>query len=109
MGNKIEGKVAFITEGVSVIGLSTAKRFVEGAYVFIIGLHKKELDSALSEIGSKNVVGIEGDVSNIGDLDKLYNAVKDQKRPARYSICKCGYYTICPIGRNFRTALLQFN
>ena len=110
MGNKLEGKVAVITGGGSGIGLATAKRFVsEGAYVFIIDLHKKELDSALSEIGSKNVVGIEGDVSNIGDLDKLYNAVKDQKRPARYSIRKCGYYTICPIGRNFRTALLQFN
>jgi NAD(P)-dependent dehydrogenase (short-subunit alcohol dehydrogenase family) len=46
--------------------LATAKRFVsEGAYVFIIDLHKKELDSALSN-RFKNVVGIEGDVSNIG-------------------------------------------
>jgi NAD(P)-dependent dehydrogenase (short-subunit alcohol dehydrogenase family) len=80
MGNKLEGKVAVITGGGSGIGFATAKRFVlEGAYVFIIDLQKKELDYALSEIGSKNVVGIEGDVSNLADLDKLYNAVKDQK------------------------------
>lgn len=80
MGNKLEGKVTVITGGGSGIGLATAKRFLsEGAYVFIIDLHKKELDSALSEIGSKNVVGIEGDVSNIRDLGKLYSAVKDQK------------------------------
>jgi NAD(P)-dependent dehydrogenase (short-subunit alcohol dehydrogenase family) len=52
MGNKLEGKVAVITGGGSGIGLATAKRFLsEGAYVFIIDLYKKELDSALSEIG----------------------------------------------------------
>ena len=80
MGNKLEGKIAVITGATSGIGLATAKRFVlEGANVFIIDLQKKELDYALSEIGSKNVVGIEGDVSNLADLDKLYNAMKDQK------------------------------
>ncbi|MGA9150223.1 MAG: hypothetical protein WBZ36_06580, partial [Candidatus Nitrosopolaris sp.] len=47
-------------------------------YVFIIDRHKEELDLALSEIG-KNVEGIEGDVSNLLDLDKLYNIVKVQK------------------------------
>jgi NAD(P)-dependent dehydrogenase (short-subunit alcohol dehydrogenase family) len=80
MENKLEGKIAVITGGGSGIGLATAKRFVsEEAYVFIIDLHKKELDSALSEISSKNVVGIEGDVSNTGDLDKLYNTVREHK------------------------------
>ncbi len=81
--SKLEGKVAVVTGGGSGIGLATAKRFVsEGAHVFILDRNKKELDSALSEIGSKNVVGVEGDVSNIGDLDKLYSAVKDQKGTA---------------------------
>jgi NAD(P)-dependent dehydrogenase (short-subunit alcohol dehydrogenase family) len=79
MGNKLEGKIAVITGGNSGIGLATAKRFVsEGAYVFISGRRQKELDLALSEIG-KNVIGIQGDVSNLADLDRLYNTVKDQK------------------------------
>jgi NAD(P)-dependent dehydrogenase (short-subunit alcohol dehydrogenase family) len=73
MGNKLEGKIAVITGGNSGIGLATAKRFVsEGAYVFITGRRQKELDVALSEIG-KNIVGIQGDVSNLEDLDRLYN------------------------------------
>ena len=79
MGNKLEGKIAVITGGNSGIGLATAKRFVsEGAYVFITGRRQKELDAALSEIG-KNAIGIQGDVSNLTDLDKLYNTVKDKK------------------------------
>jgi NAD(P)-dependent dehydrogenase (short-subunit alcohol dehydrogenase family) len=99
MGNKLEGKVAVITGGGSGIGLATAKRFVsEGAYVFIIDLHKKELDSALSEIGSKNVVGIEGDVSNIGDLDKLYSAVKDQKDQLDILFANAGIIRYAPLG-----------
>jgi NAD(P)-dependent dehydrogenase (short-subunit alcohol dehydrogenase family) len=79
MGNKLEGKIAVITGGNSGIGLATAKRFVsEGAYVFITGRRQKEIDAAVSEIG-KNVMGIQGDVSNLTDLDRLYNTVKDQK------------------------------
>lgn len=79
MGNKLEGKIAVITGGNSGIGLATAKRFVsEGAYVFITGRRQKELDAAVSEIG-KNAIGIQGDVSNLIDLDKLYNTVKDKK------------------------------
>jgi NAD(P)-dependent dehydrogenase (short-subunit alcohol dehydrogenase family) len=77
----LKEKVAVVIGGGSGIGLATAKRFVsEGAHVFILGRNKKELDLALSEIGSKNVVvGIDGDVSNLADLEKLYNAVKEQK------------------------------
>ncbi len=106
MGNKLEGKIAVITGGASGIGLATAKRFVlEGAYVFIFDRNKKELELALSEIG-KNVVGVEGDVSNIADLDRLYEIVKDQKkRSCRHCICKCRYNTICSIGENFRGRL----
>jgi NAD(P)-dependent dehydrogenase (short-subunit alcohol dehydrogenase family) len=79
MGNKLKGKIAVITGGNSGIGLATAKRFVsEGAYVFITGRRQNELDTAISEIG-KNIIGIKGDVSNLADLDRLYNTVKDKK------------------------------
>ena len=68
---KLEGKVAVITGGNSGIGLVTAKKFVEeDAYVFITGRRQSELDIAVKQIG-KNVTGVQGDVSNLADLDKL--------------------------------------
>src|SRR3979490_3240075 len=73
---KLEGKTALITGGNSGIGLATAKRFVnEGAYVFITGRREPELATAVTEIG-KNVTGVQGDVSNLGDLDRLFAQIK---------------------------------
>ncbi len=77
--NALQGKVAVITGGNSGIGLATAKRFVEeGAYVFITGRRQAELDKAAAEIG-KNVTAIQGDVSNLDDLDRLFNTVEKSK------------------------------
>ena len=96
--NKLEGKIAVITGGNSGIGLATAKRFVsEGAYVFITGRRQKELDVALSEIG-KNVVGIQGDVSNLEDLDRLYNTVKDRKGHLDILFANAGIAQFAPLG-----------
>ena len=63
----------------SGIGLATAQRFVdEGAHVFITGRRQKELDQAVTQIG-KSVTGVQGDVSKLDDLDRLYDKVKEQK------------------------------
>ena len=98
MGNKLEGKIAIITGGNSGIGLATAKRFVsEGAYVFITGRRQKEIDAAVSEIG-KNVMGIQGDVSNLADLDRLYNTVKDQKGHLDILFANAGIAQFAPLG-----------
>ena len=76
---KLEGKVAVITGGNSGIGLATAQRFVhEGAYVFITGRRQNELDAAVKQVG-KNVTAVQGDVSNLADLDQLYDTVKHEK------------------------------
>ena len=73
--DKLQGKVAVITGGSSGIGLAAAKLFVaEGAYVFITGRRQKELDEAVRAIGG-NVTGIHGDVTNLDDLDRLYESV----------------------------------
>jgi NAD(P)-dependent dehydrogenase (short-subunit alcohol dehydrogenase family) len=75
----LDGKIAVITGGSSGLGLATAQRFVtEGAYVFITGRRERELNAAVKEIG-KNVTSVQGDVSNLSDLDKLYATVKQQK------------------------------
>jgi len=77
--SKLEGKIALITGGNSGIGLATAKRFVsEGAYVFVTGRRDAALAGAVKEIG-KNVTGVQGDVSNVGDLDRLFAQVKREK------------------------------
>ena len=76
---KLEGKIALITGGNSGIGLATAKQFVnEGAYVFITGRREAELAAAKKEIG-KNVTAIQGDVSNLDDLDRLFAQIKKEK------------------------------
>ena len=72
---KLAGKVALVTGGNSGIGLTTAKHFVaEGAYVFITGRRQAELDAAVNAIG-KNVTGIQSDVSNLADLDRLFATI----------------------------------
>jgi NAD(P)-dependent dehydrogenase (short-subunit alcohol dehydrogenase family) len=77
--NRFGEKVALVTGGTSGIGLATAKRFVsEGAYVFISGRRQKELDAALKEIG-QNVTAVQGDVSRLADLDRLFAHVKKEK------------------------------
>jgi NAD(P)-dependent dehydrogenase (short-subunit alcohol dehydrogenase family) len=79
MNRKLEGKIALITGGSSGIGLATAKQFVnEGAYVFITGRRDRELAAAAKEIG-KNVTGVQGDVSNLDDLDRLFAQIKREK------------------------------
>ena len=77
--NKLEGKMALITGGNSGIGFATAKQFVkEGAYVFITGRREPELAAAVKEIG-RNVTGVQGDVANLGDLDRLFAQIKREK------------------------------
>jgi NAD(P)-dependent dehydrogenase (short-subunit alcohol dehydrogenase family) len=76
---KLEGKIALVTGGNSGIGLAAAKQFVnEGAYVFITGRRDAELAAAVKEIG-KGVTGVQGDVSDLGDLDRLFAQIKREK------------------------------
>src|SRR5580698_10840726 len=76
---KLDGKIALITGGNSGIGLATAKRFVkEGAYVFITGRAQAKLDEAVKQVGS-NVTGVQGDVGNLADLDRLFDQIKREK------------------------------
>jgi NAD(P)-dependent dehydrogenase (short-subunit alcohol dehydrogenase family) len=77
---KLQGKVTVITGGTAGIGLAAAKLFVkEGAYVFITGRRQKELDEAVKTIGS-NVTGVQGDITKLTDLDRLYETVATKGR-----------------------------
>ncbi|MGE5446538.1 MAG: glucose 1-dehydrogenase [Ignavibacteriales bacterium] len=98
MTQKLAGKVAVITGGNSGIGFATAKLFAaEGAYVFITGRRQGELDAAVKEIG-KNVTGVQGDVSNLADLDRLYATVKQQKGRIDILFANAGVAEFAPLG-----------
>ena len=95
---KLEGKIAVITGGSSGIGLATALRFVdEGAYVFITGRRQNELDAAVKQIG-KNAIGVQGDVSNLADLDRLYAEVKKQHARIDVLFANAGVGQFSPLG-----------
>jgi len=77
--SRLKNKVAVITGGTSGMGLATARRFVEeGAFVYITGRRQTELDKAVSLIG-RSVAAVQGDVSNLADLDRLYAKVAREK------------------------------
>src|SRR6187200_2995632 len=99
---KFEGKVAIITGGSSGIGLATAQRFAseDGAYVFITGRRQSELDAAVKQIGknNNNVTGVQGDVSNLADLDRLYATVKEQKGRIDILFANAGVAELAPLG-----------
>jgi NAD(P)-dependent dehydrogenase (short-subunit alcohol dehydrogenase family) len=96
---KLDGKIALITGGNSGIGLATAKRFVaEGAYVFITGRRKAELEAAVKEIGD-NAAGVAGDVSNLADLDRLFARITDEKGRLDVLFANAGIAKYAILGR----------
>src|SRR5713226_8091093 len=94
---RLSGKVAVITGGNSGIGLATAKRFVEeGAHVVITGRRKKELDEAAAQIG-KNVTAVQGDVSRLEDLDRLYATVREKHGHIDVLFANAGWGEVAPL------------
>ena len=97
--NKLKGKIALITGGNSGIGLATAKQFVnEGAYVFITGRRDPELAAAVKEIG-RNVTGVQGDVTSLVDLDRLFAQIKREKGRLDIVFANAGIAKYAPFGK----------
>jgi NAD(P)-dependent dehydrogenase (short-subunit alcohol dehydrogenase family) len=95
---RLEGKTAVITGGTSGIGLASAKRFVEeGAFVFISGRRRAELDAAVEALGGR-AKGVQGDVSKGDDLDRLFGAVKADKGQIDVLFANAGLGNLAPLG-----------
>ena len=95
---KLEGKISVVTGGTSGIGLATAKLFAaEGAYVFVTGRRKAELDAAVAAIGA-NASGVQADSSMLADLDRLFATVKSQKGRIDVLFANAGGGTMLPLG-----------
>jgi NAD(P)-dependent dehydrogenase (short-subunit alcohol dehydrogenase family) len=98
MTRKLEGKVAVVTGGTTGIGLGVAKRFAaEGARVFITGRRQAELDAAVKDIGP-SATGVRSDVSNLADLDRLYDEVQQKASHIDIVFANAGGGTFAPIG-----------
>ncbi|APR86012.1 3-oxoacyl-[acyl-carrier protein] reductase [Minicystis rosea] len=73
---RFKDKVVVVTGGSDGIGLATAKAFAaEGAKVYVTGRRQERLDEAVDEIGG-DTVGIQGDVGNLADLDRLFERIQ---------------------------------
>src|SRR5579864_2277930 len=99
MADKFAGKVAVITGGSTGMGLATAMRFIQEGmdHVFITGRRQDALDRAVEQIG-KNVTAVQGDVANLTDLDRLYEAVRRKNRKIGVIFANAGIAQLAPFG-----------
>jgi NAD(P)-dependent dehydrogenase (short-subunit alcohol dehydrogenase family) len=95
---RLEGKTAVITGASSGIGLASAKRFAaEGAQVVITGGRQQELDQAVKTIGG-DVLAIQGDISNLSDLERLFDTVKSARGRIDVLFANAGLGALEPLG-----------
>jgi len=96
---RLEGKIAVITGANSGIGLASAKRFVaEGAHVYITGRRREELDKAVQAIGA-GVTAVQGDVSHLDDLDRLFSKVRSDRGRIDVLFANAGLGAREPLGK----------
>jgi NAD(P)-dependent dehydrogenase (short-subunit alcohol dehydrogenase family) len=89
--SQLKGKIAVVTGGSSGIGVATAQRFVrEGAFVYITGRRQKELDMAAALVGH-DVATVRGDVQDAGDLDRLYETIRQEKGRIDVLVANSGF------------------
>lgn len=98
MANRFQDKVVVVTGGTSGIGLATAKAFAaEGASVFVTGRRRDALDAAVKAIGGR-VTGVRGDMAQLSDIDRLYDAVQQQHAQIDVVFANAGGGEMAPLG-----------
>ncbi|MGE8125887.1 SDR family NAD(P)-dependent oxidoreductase [Methylobacterium sp. NPDC080182] len=98
MTGRFQDKVVVVTGGTSGIGLATAQAFVaEGASVFITGRRQEALDAAVKRIGGR-ITGVRGDMANLADIDRLYDAVQQKHAQIDVVFANAGGGSFAPLG-----------
>jgi len=95
---QLDNKIALVTGGSTGIGFGVARRFAaEGATVYLTGRRKTELDAAVETIG-KNAIGVQNDVSNLDDLDRLYAAIEERSGRLDIVVANAGVGEVARLG-----------
>ena len=93
---KLDGKIALITGGSEGMGFDTAKEFIrEGAFVFITGRRKPELEKAVLALG-EHASAIQADAGKLNDLDRMYAEIKVRKGKLDVVFANAGIYEQMP-------------
>ncbi len=102
---RLEGKTAVITGGGTGIGLGAAQRFIdEGAFVYLFGRRQEPLDAAVAKLGN-SARAVRGSVTDLADLDRLYEQVKEGARRARHRVRQCRHRPVRAARRDHAGAL----
>lgn len=97
MTRRFEGRVVVVTGGSDGIGLASARLFAEeGALVYITARRQALLDQAVSQIGH-GAVGVQGDVTNLTDLSRLYERIKHDHGKVDVVFANAGMHEAVPL------------
>ena len=109
---KLTGKIALITGGSEGIGFGTAQEFInEGAFVFITGRRKPQLEEAVTKLG-ENSFGIQADAGKLPELDRMYAEIKRMKGKLDIVFANAGIYEQMPhdkVTEEFYDACVDIN
>lgn len=95
---QLDDKTALVTGASSGIGLAIARRFAgEGASVHMTGRRQAELDEAVAQVGVRGIA-IRGDVSDLGDLDRLFATIAKRSGGLDVVVTNAGVGSYGPLG-----------
>ncbi|MEU6050709.1 glucose 1-dehydrogenase [Streptomyces xanthochromogenes] len=95
---QLDNKTALVTGASTGIGLAIARRFAaDGATVYLTGRRKAELDAVVEQVGG-HAIGVQGDVSQLGDLDRLFAEIAERSGRLDIVVANAGVGDFGPLG-----------